>query len=236
MSNSVKCILLDDEMPSLIYLRMMCEQIPQLEIVRVFDNPIAFIQEASKLDFDLCIMDIDMPGLNGLEVARLMKGKAVIFTTAHTNYAAEAFDLDAVDYIRKPITRDRLEKSVLKAQATIEKQAPEKQFIQVNTNKGKTLLFFEQVSYITSSSIDSRDKIAILESGDELVLKNISYNELLKMLPVALFSRVNKKDVIALKTLKFFTHDEIVIHLKNGEKKLPFSTNFKKEFLEKTGF
>lgn len=235
MSKPVKCILLDDELPSLTYLRMMCEQIPELEIMRVFDNPLKLMEESEKLDFDLCIMDIDMPGLNGLEVAHLLKNKSVIFTTAYTDYAAQAFDLDAVDYIRKPITRERLEKSVIKAQAIIEKRIPEKQFVQVNTNKGKTLLFFDHISYITSSDIDSRDKMVILENGDELVLKNISYNELLNILPSALFSRINKKDVIALKTLKFFTHDEIVISLKMGDKKLPFSNNFKKEFLEKTG-
>lgn len=234
MSNKVRCILLDDELPGLTYLRMLCEQIDTVEIVRVFDNPLKLLQETDHLDFDICILDIDMPDLSGLEVARLLKNKPVIFTTAHTNYAAEAFDLDAIDYIRKPITKERLEKAVQKASAQLDKSVPEKQFVQINTNKGKTLLFFDHIVHITSSEIDSRDKLAFLENGEELVLKNISYNELLETLPDNLFCRVNKKDVVALKAVKFFSHDEIIIHLKNVEKKLPFSNNFKKEFLEKT--
>jgi len=234
LSNKVRCILLDDELPGLTYLRMLCEQIDTVEIVRVFDNPLKLLQETDHLDFDICILDIDMPDLSGLEVARLLKNKPVIFTTAHTNYAAEAFDLDAIDYIRKPITKERLEKAVQKASAQLDKSVPEKQFVQINTNKGKTLLFFDHIVHITSSEIDSRDKLAFLENGEELVLKNISYNELLETLPDNLFCRVNKKDVVALKAVKFFSHDEIIIHLKNVEKKLPFSNNFKKEFLEKT--
>jgi two-component system LytT family response regulator len=234
LSNKVRCILLDDELPGLTYLRMLCDQIELVEIIRVFDNPLKLLQEADRLDFDICILDIDMPDLSGLEVARLLKNKPVIFTTAHTNYAAEAFDLDAIDYIRKPITKERLEKAIQKASAQLEKVVPEKQFVQINTNKGKTLLFFDHIIHITSSEIDSRDKLAFLESGEELVLKNISYNELSETLPGSLFCRINKKDLVSLRAVKFFSHDEITISLKNVEKKLPFSNNFKKEFLEKT--
>lgn len=234
MNNKVRCILLDDELPGLTYLRMLCEQIGTVEVVRVFDNSLKLLQEADDLDFDICILDIDMPDLSGLEVARLLKNKPVIFTTAHTNYAAEAFDLDAIDYIRKPITKERLEKAIQKASAQIEKSRPEKQFVQINTNKGKTLLFFDHIVHITSSEIDSRDKLVFLENGEELVLKNISYQELLVTLPNSLFCRINKKDVVAIKAVKFFSHDEIIIHVKNVEKKLPFSNNFKKEFLGKT--
>jgi two-component system LytT family response regulator len=187
LSNKVRCILLDDELPGLTYLRMLCDQIELVEIIRVFDNPLKLLQEADRLDFDICILDIDMPDLSGLEVARLLKNKPVIFTTAHTNYAAEAFDLDAIDYIRKPITKERLEKAIQKASAQLEKVVPEKQFVQINTNKGKTLLFFDHIIHITSSEIDSRDKLAFLESGEELVLKNISYNELSETLPGSLF-------------------------------------------------
>lgn len=234
MNRVVKCILLDDELPGLTYLRMLCEQISQLEVVRAYENPIKFLEDAAKLDYELCIMDIDMPGLNGLEVARLQQGKHVIFTTAHSNYAAEAFDLEAVDYIRKPITKERLEKAVQKAATQLEKKTAEKQFVQWNTQKGKTLLYFSQVRYITTSESDKRDKLAILDNGEQLILKNISFNELLEVFPSNLFCRVNKKDVIALKSVKFYTHDEIVIQLGGIEKKLPFSENFKKEFADKT--
>lgn len=213
---------------------MLCEQIPSVEIVKVFDDPYKLVDEVPDLEFDICILDIDMPGLNGLEVARLLRNKPVIFTTAHTAYAAEAFDLDAVDYIRKPIGRERLEKALQKVAAVLEKNAPEKRFVQLNTQKGKTLLFFDQLQYVTTSDHDKRDKLATLENGEQLVLKNVSFPQLLEVLPPKLFCRVNKKDLVALRCVRFFTHDEIALQLSSGEVKVPFSENFKKEFAEKT--
>ena len=84
---------------------MLCEQLPELEVVKAFNNPEVFLSELPNLDFDLCILDIEMPQMNGMQVANLLNGKAVIFTTAYKEYAAEAFDLDAVDYVSKPIKK-----------------------------------------------------------------------------------------------------------------------------------
>ena len=147
---------------------MLCEQIPDLEVVKAFNDPLKLMQASTRLDFDLCILDIEMPGLNGLEVAQLLHGKPVIFITAYKEFAAEAFDLDAIDYIRKPIQKERLEKAVTKAAKFIEKGKSEKQFMQLNTNKGKALLGFEQLLLITSADKDKRDKVAYLENGIEI--------------------------------------------------------------------
>lgn len=72
---------------------MLCEQIPELEVVKAFNRTDLFLSEIDKIDFDLCILDIEMPRMNGVEIARLLKDKLIIFTTAHKEYAAEAFDL-----------------------------------------------------------------------------------------------------------------------------------------------
>ena len=233
MSPKVKCILLDDELPGLTYLRMLCEQIPGTEVVKVFNDPLKLVGEAAALEYDVCVLDVDMPGLSGLEVARLLQNKPVIFTTTHTRFAAEAFDLDAVDYIRKPIARERLEKAFRKAADRIRKAVPEKPFLSWNTDKGKALLFFDQIVRITGSPVDKRDKLAILENGERPVLKNISFAQVLAALPADRFCRVNKKDVVALRCVKYYTHDEMLLSVGKGEEKIPFSENFRKEFLEK---
>ena len=90
----------------------MCEQIPDLEVVRAFNNPQVLLTEIENLDFDFCILDIEMPQLNGLQVAKLLKGKPVIFTTAYKEYAADAFDMDAVDYVQKPVKIERLHQAI----------------------------------------------------------------------------------------------------------------------------
>ena len=195
------------------------------------------MQASTDLDFDLCILDIEMPGLNGLEVARLLKGKPVIFITAYKEFAAEAFDLDAVDYVRKPIQKERLEKAVSKAASFTESRKNNKQFMQLNTNKGRALIAFDQLLLITSAEKDKRDKLVYLENGDQMILKNISFEQLLTFLPENDFCRISKKDIIALKTIRFFSHQEIATNIlpENDEKSLTLTLgdNFRKEFLEK---
>jgi two-component SAPR family response regulator len=128
---------LDDELPGLTYLRRLCEQIPELEVVKAFDNPLKLIESLKDLEFDLCILDIEMPYKNGLEVAIALQHKPVIFTTAYKEYAADAFDLNAVDYIRKPIDKTRLESAVKKALQILGNESGKKNFsslIQIKAN------------------------------------------------------------------------------------------------------
>ncbi|HLP13838.1 MAG TPA: response regulator transcription factor [Flavobacteriales bacterium] len=233
MDTKIRCILLDDELPGLTYLRMLCEQIPNVEVVKAYNNPILFLEESKKLEFDLCILDIEMPGMNGLEVARQLKNKPVIFTTAYKEYASEAFDLDAVDYIKKPIQKERLEKGIAKAREQAHKPDRKKTFAQFNTSKGKVLLFFDTVVYITTGEIDKRDKLAYLEDGTEVHLKNISFDQLLEIFPGNKFCRVNKKDIIAIHRVKHFNNDEITMNSKNSYR-AGLSEAFKAEFIKLT--
>ena len=236
MNTRLKCLLLDDELPGLKYLKMLCEQIPELEVVKAFDNAEIFLKEFSSYSFDLCILDIEMPGMDGLSIANLLGEKPVIFTTAYKEYAAEAFDLNAIDYIRKPVTKERLQTAVNKALNRIHQSNPAKNFIQINTNKGKTLLFFNSVAHIKTSEMDSRDKIALLVDGQTLILKNISLEKLLQHLPNPDFCQVNKKEVIALRSVQFFSHDEITTNIiQSSGKPLVFTLGdvYREDFLQK---
>ncbi len=233
-------MLLDDELPGLTYLKMLCEQIPELEVVKAFNNPEVFLKEIDSLEFDLCILDIEMPGMSGLSVAKLLNGKPVIFTTAYKEYAIDAFDLNAIDYIRKPVQKERLEVAIQKAIIRIEKQLQKvKNFISLNSDKGRVSLYFDQLLYVTISEFDSRDKLAILENGSKFVLKNISFEKLLLDLPKSKFCRINKKDVIALKIVQHYTADEVTtgIQLPSGKSlTLPLSEVYRSEFIEKIRF
>ncbi|GAA6766142.1 LytTR family DNA-binding domain-containing protein [Flavobacterium sp. CGRL1] len=186
-------MLLDDELPGLTYLKMLCEQIPELEIVKTFNNPEKLLSDIPDLDFDLLISDIEMPGMDGLHLAEILENKLVIFCTAYKDYAADAFNIDAVDYITKPVKLERLQKAVSKAFERFDKTDNSKKFIQLNTDKGKTLLYFNKIQYITTASSDSRDKTVLLADGSLLNLKNVKFDTLLQELPDADFCRINKK-------------------------------------------
>jgi len=236
LNTKIKCILLDDELPGLTYLKMLCEQLPELEVIKAFNNPEAFLNELPDLDFDLCILDIEMPQMNGLHVANLLNGKSVIFTTAYKEYASDAFDLNAVDYVSKPIRKERLQQAVEKAALRLLAKSPAKTFMQLNTDKGKALIFYDQLTYIKSSDIDSRDKIALLIDGASLTLKNISFEKLQELLPVHDFCRINKKEMVAIKSVKLFSFDEITTNIlapSGGMMRLTISEVYRNDFVEK---
>jgi DNA-binding LytR/AlgR family response regulator len=229
-------LLLDDELPGLTYLKMLCEQISELEIVKTFNNPEKLLTEIPNLDFDLLISDIEMPGIDGLHLAGLLSDKLVIFCTAYKDYAADAFNIDAIDYITKPVKLESLQKAISKAVERFEKPDTSKKFIQLNTDKGKTLLYFNQIVYIKTALGDSRDKTVLLADGSFLHLKNVKFDTLLDELPEADFCRINKKEIVSVKAIKFFNHNEIVLHHLDENNKnisLSLSETYRFDFLKK---
>lgn len=206
----IKCVILDDELLAISYLKLLCEQIDHVEVVKAFNDPKIFLSEIHSIDCNVCILDIEMPGMTGLQVAELISdSKKIIFTTAYKEYAAEAFDLNVVDYVRKPIKKERLIQAFEKAKELV--NSPQKKdFIEWNTNIGKTIIFTEQIAYIKTSEIDSRDKDIILNDGTNIVLKNLNFKNLLDMLPAKDFAQVNKKEIIALSSIKVFSTNEII--------------------------
>ena len=214
---------------------MLCEQIPELEVVKAFNNPDVFLSEIPELDFDLCILDIEIPMISGIEVANLLQGKLIIFATAYTEFALEAFELDAVDYLQKPIKKERLQMAVQKALKRIQQEVPTKKFVQLQADKGKILLYFDKINYIKTASIDSRDKEVLLDDGLTVILKNISFEKLLEFLPTSDFCRINKHEIIKLSIVQFFSADQITINcvFKGKNLVLTLGNSFKKDFLSK---
>ncbi|MGV3459839.1 MAG: LytR/AlgR family response regulator transcription factor [Flavobacterium sp.] len=210
MNTKIKCLLLDDELPGLTFLKMISEQIAHLEVVKAYNNPQLLLDEWQDIDFDLLITDIEMPGTNGLQVAEALRGKAIIFTTAYKDFALDAFEKNAVDYLVKPVKPERLQQAVEKAGKFLsgQKRVKPKQ-IQLNTDKGKALLDPDKMFCIATSDIDSRDKIIIMKDGSRIIVKNASFEKLLEMLPKDDFIRINKKTAVALRNVAYYTHEEI---------------------------
>ncbi|SEM66984.1 two component transcriptional regulator, LytTR family [bacterium A37T11] len=219
---TLKCLLLDDELPGLAYLRTLCGQMDDVVVVRAYNDPEKLLKEKDQLDFNVCVLDIRMPGIDGLEVGRQLWGKAVIFTTAYSDYAAEAFDLEAVDYIRKPIQADRLSKAFQKARVFLLANAQRSAVAEFNSNKGKVKLRLADIAFIVVAESDRRDKRVRLKDRQELILKNISFAQLLELLPEKDFCQVNRSSIISLGTVASYSHDQILTHL-TGDDGLPLA-------------
>jgi DNA-binding LytR/AlgR family response regulator len=236
MSNRLKCVLLDDELLNLSYLKMILDQFPEVEVVKTFNDPQVFLKEIGKIEFDCCFLDIQMPKITGLEVAKELTNKHVVFITAHKEFAADAFDLNALDYIRKPISVERLKQAIEKIKKSDAKKDSSPVII-INSDKGKKLLKTQEIVHIETAPIDSRDKIILLNDGTEVLGKNISFDWLSKQLIEMPFVRVNKKEIISLSFVAHFTLNEITIEWKEKQliKRVSLSTVYRNEFLNAYG-
>ena len=233
----IKCVILDDELLAISYLKLLCDQIEEIEVVKAFNNPKIFIQEIENIDCDVCILDIEMPGMNGLQVAEIIKNKKIIFTTAYKEYAAEAFDLNVVDYVRKPIQKERLVQAFEKVSKLLNEK-PKNQFLEWNTNLGKSNISIDDIVFIKTSEIDSRDKELTLKNNSELILKNLSFKYLSELLPQGNFVQINKKEMVNIDFIKVFSTSEVILNI-NSEQgnsvKLNVSEVFRSQIAGKIG-
>lgn len=231
--SKIKCILLDDELSSLTYLRMLCEQLPFVEVVKCFNSPVNLIDECNLHDYDICLLDIHMPEINGLEVAKALNNKFVIFVSAHSEYAVDAYELEAIDFIKKPVTQERLEKSLVRAHKLITEKGSVKNYFTWNTNLGKSIIFFDEILCSVTSDIDKRDKLAYLKDDRVLLLKNITNDKLLSFLPKEHFIQVNKAEIISRLSIQAHLSDEIILKIKHPTKKqftVALGDAFRKDF------
>ena len=117
----LRTLIVDDEPLAIERMQVICRDLPAIAVAGTAQDGAAALQMIDALSPDLILLDMTMPELDGLAVARALMERdtrpAVIFVTAHENFAVEAFDLDAVDYVLKPVTPERLERAVARALA-----------------------------------------------------------------------------------------------------------------------
>jgi len=121
VGGGLKTLIIDDEPLAIERLQILCAKLPDVVLVGTAANGEAALRLIEALSPDLLLLDVHMPGMDGISVARALQGKtlrpAVIFTSAYENFAVAAFDVAAVDYLLKPIALDRLERAVARARA-----------------------------------------------------------------------------------------------------------------------
>jgi len=123
----IRVILVDDEEHALDMLDIWLSEIGSVEVVGICMNPLQALEEVRRQQPDAVFLDIDMPGMNGMEAARKIKGidpeTQIVFTTAHANYTLEAFELHSLDYLLKPFPLERLRNTVQRIEAVVSKRA-----------------------------------------------------------------------------------------------------------------
>src|SRR5699024_10154624 len=139
MKRVLTCLIVDDEPPAIRILEKYAAQLPELNCVATTTRAIEVLQLVEKHQPDILFMDIQMPGLTGLQLSSLLKGQThIILTTAYSQFAMESYELEVVDYLLKPISFGRFIKAVEKVRKQLstqkQKQSSREEFFFVKTD------------------------------------------------------------------------------------------------------
>ena len=189
----IRCILIDDEPLALEVLEHFIIRTPELELVAKCDNALDAFKVLHDQVVDLMFLDIKMPGISGLDfVSSLKTPPAVIFTTAFAEHAVKGFELEAVDYLLKPITFERFEKSIRKLlKMHLPEPADVKDYIYFRVSGRLIKIFHSDLLYAQSV----KDYILICtKSGNHLTHMTMKY--LAELLPSPPFLRVHRSYLV----------------------------------------
>jgi len=214
----IRCLAVDDESLSLDLLEDNIRRVPFLHMAGRCQNVYEAMEAMRTQTIDLLFLDIQMPGLSGLQfVQSLAVRPLVIFVTAFKKYALEGFELDALDYLVKPVTPERFLKAVNKAAKHFSTtQAPEPappvppeaEYFFVNVEYNLVKISIRDIAYIEGL----RDYIRIHLAGDEKpVISKISMKTLFERLSPARFIRVHKSYIVAIDKISFIRKNRIYI-------------------------
>ncbi len=200
----LKCIAIDDEPLALEVIKKHIADFPQLKLLHTFEDAISAAEYLRNNTIDLLFIDIDMPDITGIELVRSLKEKPmVIFTTAHKAFAYEGFELEALDYLLKPIDLKRFSAGVNKAvdyakyKATGQSEMDGSLYVHSEYRMIKIEL--KEIEYIESM----QDYIKIyLSNIEKPVLTLMSLKGVLEKLPQTEFARIHRSYAVAIKKIK----------------------------------
>jgi two-component system LytT family response regulator len=233
--NLLNCIAIDDEPSALKVIKDYCSKIQSVNLVGTFTNPYEAIYTLNNDQIDLIFLDIVMPQISGPEFLKtLYNPPMVIFTTAYKEYAFEAFENDAIDYLLKPLGFDRFLKAVNKAFQMLriinpvtalneETSAVCSGFLMVKVEYTTIRVDLNDILYIEGL----KDYVKIHTEGKHILTKTTMKN-IMEKLPSGSFLRVHKSYIISLDKIDMIENSRIVI----GNQRIPIGESYRSSFYE----
>lgn len=224
----LNCAIVDDSTLQRLSIVRLIDNHPSLNLVAEYNNAIEAKIGLVSTEIDLVFLDIEMPILSGFELLDdLTKKPQIIFITGKTKYAFKAFDYDAVDYLRKPISKERFLNAVHKAVSNFKMKNEEgfddEDFIFVKSNLKKRKVFLNELKYIEALG----DYVKLVTENDSLVVLS-TMKAFEALLPEDRFLRIHKSYIVNLDKVE--RYNSKVIELENQQ--LPLSRNRKTQLVE----
>lgn len=209
---ALKCVAIDDEPLALELIKNYVNRFPSLEMVRVFEDAISGAEFLNQNSVDLLFLDVNMPDITGVELAKsLVNSPMVIFTTAYRSYAFESYELQAIDYLLKPIDFNRFSSAVEKAMdfhsyKSTPQDKPSDEAIYVYCEYKMIKIHLNDIEYVESMG----DYLKIYQTGTNKPLLTLStMKKLLEKLPESRFARIHRGFIVALDKIKSIHNKKI---------------------------
>ncbi|MRX41082.1 response regulator [Flavobacterium sp. LC2016-23] len=226
----LKCIIVDDEPPATRILKNYVEKVSFLEEIGIFNDALKALDFLNSNKVDVLFLDIQMPQLTGLQLSRIIsKDIKVIFTTAYPDFALEGFELNAVDYLLKPIAFERFYQAVSKLNTELKTEdvtSNSSDFIFIKTD-GKNKfqkLFLDEILYI-----ESLQNYVCIHTVKQQIITHSSLKNVIESLPEKNFIQIHKSYVVAFKQIESTDSFSVFINAKE----LPIGATFKDAFFER---
>lgn len=225
----IRAIAIDDEPLALDVISSLVKDIDYIELSRTFTQGTNAIRYLKKFPVDLLFLDIQMPDANGIELYKsIQQDVMVIFTTAYSQYAVEGFEVNAIDYLLKPIKSKRFKKACLKAldffQYKKQKNVNENKFIYVRSEYSLVKIPFSEILFCETMD----DYIKIHRSDSKPILTLMSMKKLLQLLPEQEFIRIHRSYVVPLNKIQSVRAKKVII----ANNELPVGTTYEKKFFD----
>ncbi|MEI9918913.1 MAG: LytTR family DNA-binding domain-containing protein [Bacteroidota bacterium] len=214
----MKCVIVDDEPLARELIEGYINHIPELRLLKTCANAIDAFNVMQEKSVDLLFLDIQMPQVTGIELLKSLKSRPrVILTTAYREYAFEAFDLDVVDYMLKPISFDRFLRSIAKVKQLKQPldvsfddseniQSFDDAYIYLRENREMVKVFLRDIIYIESL----RDYVRVRTTKQEIITyQKISYLE--QKLPQSKFIRVHRSFMVSIEKVVSYTPTSVKV-------------------------
>lgn len=234
MLNKINCIIVDDEPIAREILESYLQKISNINLIKSCKNVKEALEITSNSNIDLILLDINMPDISGMTLAKVIDKKIkIIFTTAYREYAVDGFDIQAVDYLLKPISFERfsqaitkyidlMEFSISKNSETIEQTKSD--FIFVRADRKMVKINFDEILYIESLS----DYLKIHTTNKTIITRETISNMEAK-LSTEQFLRIHRSFIIAIAKIETYTNEFVEVN----NKALTISRTYKDVVLEK---
>ncbi|MDU1890336.1 MAG: LytTR family DNA-binding domain-containing protein [Dysgonomonas sp.] len=212
----MRCIIVDDEPIAREGIKLLTEEISQLELLACFNSAETAGEFINKETVDLIFLDINMPGINGIEFARTIpKYTLIIFTTAYSQYALDSYEVDAIDYLVKPIDPVKFRKAVNKAivyhtlllnedKKSIE--ATEDEYIFVKSDRKYFKINLEDILFI-----EGLKDYVIIQMESQRIISRMRLKTVQDLLPSSMFIRINKSYIVNKKRIDSFDNNDVFI-------------------------